>query len=341
MSKQANPTVIGGFVLGALALVIIGILIFGSGALFRERVSMVTFFPGSVQGLSVGAAVQFEGVTVGRVTGIELNFSSGTGAFSVPVSYEVWPDSVRILGQTAEDSPDEILRGLVRERGLHARLESLSFVTGQYLIALQLVPGRATRQVSERDDVIEVPSIEATRDRMTEMLENLRLDDLVNEGALTLASMRQLIGSGEVETLLKSMSATLEQVRILLADVDRELHPLALRIDTTLSDYADLATTLRAQVMPLAANLDAMTVQLTQLVQRVDAQVVPVSSAAQAALGEVEESMRAMRLLAGDAGGTRMRLDQALNEAAAAARALRSFADQLDRHPEALLRGRR
>lgn len=341
MSKQANPTVIGGFVLGALALVIIGILVFGSGALFRERVPMVTFFPGSVQGLSVGAGVQFEGVTVGRVTGIELNFSSGTGAFSVPVSYEVWPDSVRILGQTTDDSAEDILRTLVHERGLHARLESLSFVTGQYLIALQLVPGRATRLVSERDDVIEVPSLEATRDRMSEMLENLRLDDLVNEAALTLASMRQLIGSGEVETLLKSMSATLEQTRILLTDVDRELQPLALRMDTTLSDYADLARTLRAEVTPLATNLEAMTAQLTQLAQRVDAQVVPVSSAAQAALGEVEGSMRAIRLLAGDATGTRIRLDQALNEAAAAARALRSFADQLDRNPEALIRGRR
>jgi hypothetical protein len=40
MSKQANPTVIGGFVLGALALVVAGILIFSSAAWFKQRVAI-------------------------------------------------------------------------------------------------------------------------------------------------------------------------------------------------------------------------------------------------------------------------------------------------------------
>jgi paraquat-inducible protein B len=341
MSKQANPTVIGGFVLGALILAVIAILVFGGGALFRERVPMMTFFPGSVQGLNVGAAVQFEGVTVGRVTAIELNFLSETGTFSVPVSYEVWPDSVRFLGPASADSPEQIMRHLVKERGLHARLESLSFVTGQYAIALQLVPGRAVRLAKDPEDVVEVPSIEATRDRMTEMLQNLRLDDLVNEATLTLASMRQLIGSGEVLRLLETLNATLEEARVLIGDLDREVSPLAVRLDSTLSDYADLARALRSGIIPLAENLETATEALLRLVQRVDEQVGPISDSTRAALDEVEASMQSLQALAGDASGTRLRFDQFLTEASAAARALRSFADQLDRHPEALLRGRR
>jgi paraquat-inducible protein B len=31
MSKKANKTAIGGFVLGALALIVVGVMIFGSG----------------------------------------------------------------------------------------------------------------------------------------------------------------------------------------------------------------------------------------------------------------------------------------------------------------------
>jgi paraquat-inducible protein B len=341
MSKQANPTVIGGFVLGALALAVIAILVFGSGALFRARVPMVTYFPGSVQGLSVGAAVQFEGVTVGRVTGIELSFSPDSGTFSVPVTYEVWPESVRILGPVSDDSPQSILRGLVKDRGLHARLESLSFVTGQYLIALQLVPGRPLRLVKDPEDVVEVPSIEATRDRMSEMLENLRLDDLVNEASLTLASIRQLIGSGEVLRLLATLNATLDQARILLADLDREVPPLALRMDSTLSDYASLARAVQAGVVPVAENLELVTASMLELVRRVDAQLVPLSGATQAALGRVEGTMRSLGQLSDDAAGTRLRLDQFLTEATAASRSLRAFADYLERHPEALLRGKR
>jgi paraquat-inducible protein B len=341
MSKQANPTAIGGFVLGALALLVIALLLFGGGALFRERVQMKTFFPGSIQGLNVGAAVQFEGVTVGRVTGIELNFLPDVGRFRVPVSYEVWPDSVQMMGQVSEDSPKQILRDLVNQRGLHARLESLSFVTGQYAIALQLVPDRAGEFLTDSGDVVEVPALEATRDRVTEMLENLRLDDLVNEAALTLASMRQLIGSGEVVRLLETLNATLDEARVLIGDLDREVHPLAARLDSTLSEYADLANALRTGFLPLAQNLEAATTALAGLVQSLDDQVVPVSGATQAALDEVEETMRQLRLLADDTSGTRLRVDQFLNEATSAARALRSFADQIDRHPEALLRGRR
>jgi paraquat-inducible protein B len=341
MSKQANPTVIGGFVLGALTLAVIAILVFGSGALFRARVPMVTYFPGSVQGLSVGAAVQFEGVTVGRVTGIELSFSPDSGTFSVPVTYEVWPESVRILGPLSDDSPQSILRGLVKDRGLHARLESLSFVTGQYLIALQLVPGRPLRLVKDPEDVVEVPSIEATRDRMSDMLENLRLDDLVNEASLTLASIRQLIGSGEVLRLLETLNATLDQARILLGDLDREVPPLALRMDSTLSDYAALARAVQDGVVPVAENLELVTASMLELVRRVDAQVVPLSDATQAALGRVEGTMRSLGQLSEDASGTRLRLDQFLTEATAASRSLRAFADYLERHPEALLHGKR
>ncbi|UHD17351.1 MlaD family protein [Thiocapsa bogorovii] len=341
MSKQANPTVIGGFVLGALALVVIAILVFGSGALFREQVPMVTYFPGSVQGLNVGAGVQFEGVTVGRVTGIELRFSPDTGTFSVPVTYEVWPESVSILGSASDDSPEEILRGLVKERGLHARLESLSFVTGQYVIALQLIPDRPVRLVEDPDDAVEVPAIEATRDRMTEMLNNLRLDDLVNEASLTLASIRQLIGSGEVLRLLERLNETLAAARVLIEDFDREVQPLAQRLDSTLGDFGAMAQTVNSSVVPVAESLETVAESLTVLVRRVDEQVVPLSGAAQSALGEVETAMRSLGSLAGDASGTRVRLDRFLGEASAAARSLRDLADYLERHPDAVLRGKR
>jgi paraquat-inducible protein B len=341
MSKQANPTVIGGFMLGALILVVIGILVFGGGALFRERVPMVTYFPGSVQGLYVGAGVQFEGVTVGRVTGIELSYSQADGTFSVPVFYEVWPDSVRVIGPGVDDTPVEILRRLVMERGLHARLESLSFVTGQYFIALQMVQGRPPRLRTDSDEVVEVPSLEATRDRMTEMLENLRLDDLVNEATLTLASIRQLVASGEVERLLVMSNKALEQTRQVVELFGRELHPLVTRMETTLVQYGDLATTLQTRIVPLAEEVEASARSLRSLAEGLEAEVAPLSAAAIGTLSETRSTMQRLGAISNDAGATRVRLDQALIEMTAAARAIRALADQLERRPESLLRGKR
>jgi hypothetical protein len=40
VSKKANPTIIGGFVLGAIAVVVAGVAIFGSGKFFEHRCSV-------------------------------------------------------------------------------------------------------------------------------------------------------------------------------------------------------------------------------------------------------------------------------------------------------------
>ena len=56
-SKRASPTLIGVFVLGALAIALAGLAVFGSGKLFRRTAQFVMVFGGSVNGLSVGAPV--------------------------------------------------------------------------------------------------------------------------------------------------------------------------------------------------------------------------------------------------------------------------------------------
>ena len=41
MGKKANPAVIGGFVVGAVALLVVGVLVFGSGFSWKN----LTLFP--------------------------------------------------------------------------------------------------------------------------------------------------------------------------------------------------------------------------------------------------------------------------------------------------------
>ena len=72
MSARANPAVVGGFVVGALVLLVAAVLLFGSGAVLRERVPVVAFFSGNVRGLQEGSPVEFRGVRVGTVTELRL-----------------------------------------------------------------------------------------------------------------------------------------------------------------------------------------------------------------------------------------------------------------------------
>ena len=51
MSRQASPTAIGAFVLWALVLLLVGIVVFGSGKFFVEAINAVMYFEGDLKGL--------------------------------------------------------------------------------------------------------------------------------------------------------------------------------------------------------------------------------------------------------------------------------------------------
>ncbi len=44
MSQKISPTLIGAFVVGAVALLVIGVVAFGSGQLFRKTQEFVLYF---------------------------------------------------------------------------------------------------------------------------------------------------------------------------------------------------------------------------------------------------------------------------------------------------------
>ena len=77
MGSKINPTTIGAFVVGAIVLVIAGVLLFGGGKFFQEKIPYVMFFDSSVEGLNVGAPVVFRGVQIGQVTEISAVAETG------------------------------------------------------------------------------------------------------------------------------------------------------------------------------------------------------------------------------------------------------------------------
>jgi paraquat-inducible protein B len=86
--KRANPAVIGGFIVGAVVLAIAGVMMLGSGKLFTETIKCVMYFEGAIQGLYMGAPVNFRGVKVGSVTSIKMQFNRQNLAIRIPVVVE-------------------------------------------------------------------------------------------------------------------------------------------------------------------------------------------------------------------------------------------------------------
>jgi len=72
MNSEKGYFKLGLFVIAGMTLLVGGVIFFGAGALFREYLTVETATTRSVEGLGVGAAVKYNGVTMGKVSKIEL-----------------------------------------------------------------------------------------------------------------------------------------------------------------------------------------------------------------------------------------------------------------------------
>src|SRR5689334_21039375 len=133
MKQTVSPTVIGAFVLGALALLVSGIIAFGSGQFFRHTKEFVLYFDGSVNGLRVGAPVKIKGVEIGAVKDIRLQLDQGAELNKIPVIVEIDLEKLTSRGsvRAAAAAVDrEALQKVIVDRGLRGQLEMESLVTG-------------------------------------------------------------------------------------------------------------------------------------------------------------------------------------------------------------------
>jgi len=264
MSKQANPTVIGGFVLGALTLAVVAVLVFSSGAWMRERVPIVTDFSTTVQGLNVGSQVLFQGVPVGQVTNIGVDYAPAPERFRIRVSYEVWPRQLQIVDVADGGSMRELLQELVQEGGLRAKLESVSFVTGQYVVTLGLEPDAPPPDFEpEPRGPVRIPPTPATRDQVEAILANIDLTELVASATRSLQALETLLASGELRSALRSLDGTLRSTEKLTTELQGSLAPMLERVNETLARYSELATTIESRVGPLADLLSERVTTLT------------------------------------------------------------------------------
>ena len=90
MSKHLNPIAIGGFTMGALVLLVVGLLMFGGGRFFNtDKNFYVIYFDSSLNGLDVGAPVKMQGVKIGIVTAISLQLDPNSGKIRKAVIVEI------------------------------------------------------------------------------------------------------------------------------------------------------------------------------------------------------------------------------------------------------------
>ncbi len=223
MSKQANKTVIGAFVVGAVALAVTGVLIFGSGKFLSKLNPYVMYFEGSVKGLNIGSAVMFRGVKIGTVTDIVLRADPEHMTVEIPVFIEIDPERFQKIrqGRRKRDAA-ETLKLLV-DRGLRAQLQMQSMVTGQLMIELDYHPDKPAKLVGADTRYPEVPTIPSSMQQLTQTIESLPLGEMVTNLTLALQGLERAVNSPEVGKGMKNINETLEDIQRLVEGLDRSV----------------------------------------------------------------------------------------------------------------------
>ena len=133
MSAKANPKTIGAFVVGAAVLLVVGLLVFGSGKIFKQTALMVAFFDESVGGLQVGAPVTLRGVRIGSVKEVRIELDTATLETRTPVYFELERDRIAWIGADFLD-PEQF--GDLLNKGLRAQLGVQSLVNELHQLAI-------------------------------------------------------------------------------------------------------------------------------------------------------------------------------------------------------------
>jgi paraquat-inducible protein B len=321
--RRPSATLIGVFVLGALALIAAAILFFGSGALFKQRFTAVSYFPGSVAGLQIGAPVTFRGVRVGQVKSVGIRIDPDPTHSIVQVNMELVPEAVRRHGNSGTQ---EALPALV-ERGLTAQLVLQSFVTGMLQVELDFRPGVKALRLGETLDLPEIPTVPSPFQALTDQLQTLDIAAAVTALQRTLASMDALLTSPALKQTIDGLPVLLADLRQTVKTVDREVHSFSATGQRSISETAASLQNTLASVQKLAENLDREAASTLTVVR--------------GTLQNADTAVDGIKVLVDPRGQTVTQVQDAVDDLAATAARLRDLSERVDHDPSVLIRGRR
>ena len=354
MSKQANKTAIGVFVVGAVALAVVAIIVFGSGKFFTETKLLVAYFQGSVKGLRIGAPVMFRGVKIGEVTQIRLYSVRNDMSVEIPVIFEIDPENFHHIGQIAEadEKNNEQERDALIKKGLRARLEMQSFVTGQLMINIDFYPNSPVRLLAEKgidlgSDVIEIPTIQTFQQEIGKTLEEVPIGKLAESLENSMKGIERFVNSEELTKSLHYFKQMMRDTRNLVRHVDEKIDPLFADVELTFKDAQAMLQNFDSRIDPLAGSIMQTTEDARNLVNNVNKRVRPIqgdlantTKSLRATLASAKATLDELDGMVSENSEFRYRIDIFLREIGMAARSLRSFADYLERNPDALIRGK-
>ena len=277
MNKRVSPAVIGAFVVASFAILVVALIVVGSGKMFTRPVRFICMFQGNLNGLKVGAPVKVRGVQIGAVAAIELRLLPSQGqirpgirGLRLPVIIDVDRSQVLARGASGEALETSGFDEWIK-RGMRAQLATESLLTGLLYIDLDLHPNTPIKFVLEPDGPYrEIPTVQTDlaqlQERLTKVLDKF---DKIDFQALVVSitdaanSIKTLTGSPELKATLESLKGTVANLnqavistRTLLNNANAKVGPLIADIRESSDEANKTMKETRAALVSLQQTLD-------------------------------------------------------------------------------------
>jgi paraquat-inducible protein B len=193
----------------------------------------VLYFDTSVRGLSRGAPVEFNGIRVGTVESVDLEYVVNDRSFRVPVVVTIEPERVQFVGaRLGNVEPENTIDTLV-DGGLRARLKTGSFITGQLFVDLAMNPVSPARYLGRRQgDMPELPTLPQKLDEIAnsltsllEKVETLPLEEIGIRLLGTVEGMENIVTSPALNNGMNSLQEAAAGISTLVNNLDTSVLP--------------------------------------------------------------------------------------------------------------------
>lgn len=281
---------IGLFVVLSVVLFMTAIVIFGGNKFFAKENLMISYFEGSLKGLSVGADVTYRGVSIGQVKEIKIHIQS-KGSTSkqkilIPVLISLNAGKALIVDSANSSSQPDIMHFMQElcDQGLRAKLKLKSLVTGKLYVDLAFYETSTAIFRDTEGTYFEIPTLPSEMQQFSKMMESVNLGELFQKFMTTLNAMEQLstglatsLNPQKTGELMDNLLSSSNNFKTILSQVERDLPPLLQKMDTGLDQFASFGKhadqtvlSIDKKIQPLAADLSHTLANIDNSLKKVD-----------------------------------------------------------------------
>ena len=200
MRNEPNRKMIGLFMASGLAVLIIIFGLFVKSKFFAgDGKVLVMYFEESINGLNVGSPVVFKGVRIANAEDL---------SFSIPVYVKM--DAEQSINHSETYGEKEMILNALIAKGLRARLTTQSYLTGQLMIELEMLPDTpiVLRRPQDEKEFLEVPTVLSPLGEISKGIQNLPLKESVEQFRRFFTSLNDEMP--QVKKMINSMSRVVD-----------------------------------------------------------------------------------------------------------------------------------